>query len=323
MKFKHKLMTAASTALVAAMLPINAFAAVQVDIYGDRRVYGKNTPFDTYVELESTGYGLINNTATIKLTLENGKFATDSSGNYLPVYITDSKTDLERVDIADELESGSLEGFGIVPSDEDYVKITLPEKMIDGYAQIMFTATAKEYGDVTLSLSDNRDINYIVQKNDKADDEETYAEPAQPTEPAKVVIPIGSQVIYIGDETYQLDVPPYITNDVTKLPLRAVSDIFKADIHWNGAEKSIDIEVGEDKIEMAVGNPKMYVNGYAVPLSSAPEISDGRAFVPLRDMAQIFGIDDIKWDSESKTVSFELKDYSGHSYLIYDNYKRL
>lgn len=320
MKFKHKLMTAASTALVAAMLPINAFAAVQVDIYGDRRVYGKNTPFDTYVELESTGYGLINNTATIKLTLENGKFATDSSGNYLPVYITDSKTDLERDDISDGLESGSLEGFGIVPSDDDYVKITLPEKMIDGYAQIMFTATAKDYGDVTLSLSDNRDINYIVQRDDKADEDETPAEPAHPT---KVVIPIGSQVIYIGDETYQLDVPPYITNDVTKLPLRAISDIFKADIYWNGAEKSIDIEVREDKIKMAVGNPKMYVNGYAVPLSAAPEISDGRAFVPLRDMAQIFGIDDIKWDSESKTVSFELKDYSGHSYLIYDNYKRL
>ena len=320
MKFKHKLMTAASTALVAAMLPINAFAADQVDIYGDRRVYGKNTPFDTYVELESTGYGLINNTATIKLTLENGKFVTDSSGNYLPVYITDSKTDLERDDIADGLESGSLEGFGIVPSDEDYVKITLPEKMIDGYAQIMFTATAKEYGDVTLSLSDNRDINYIVQRDDKSDEEKNTAEQVQPT---KVVIPIGSQVIYIGDETYKLDVPPYITNDVTKLPLRAISDIFKADIYWNGAEKSIDIEVGEDKIHMAVGNPKMYVNGYAVPLSSAPEISDGRAFVPLRDMAQIFGIDDIKWDGESKTVSFELKDYSGHSYLIYDNYKRL
>lgn len=320
MKFKHKLMTAASTALVAAMLPINAFAAVQVDIYGDRRVYGKNTPFDTYVELESTGYGLINNTATIKLTLENGKFATDSLGNNLPVYITDSKTDLERDDIADGLESGSLEGFGIVPSDEDYVKITLPEKMIDGYAQIMFTATAKEYGDVTLSLSDNRDINYIVQRDDKSDEEKNTAEQIQPT---KVVIPIGSQVIYIGDETYKLDVPPYITNDVTKLPLRAISDIFKADIYWNGAEKSIDIEVREDKIHMAVGNPKMYVNGYAVPLSSAPEISDGRAFVPLRDMAQIFGIDDIKWDGESKTVSFELKDYSGHSYLIYDNYKRL
>lgn len=320
MKFKHKLMTAASMALVAAMLPINAFAAVQVDIYGDRRVYGKNTPFDTYVELESTGYGLINNTATIKLTLENGKFATDSLGNYLPVYITDSKTDLERDDIADGLESGSLEGFGIIPSDEDYVKITLPEKMIDGYAQIMFTATAKEYGDVTLSLSDNRDINYIVQRDDKSDEEKNTAEQVQPT---KVVIPIGSQVIYIGDETYKLDVPPYITNDVTKLPLRAISDIFKADIYWNGAEKSIDIEVREDKIKMAVGNKKMYVNGYAVPLSAAPEISDGRAFVPLRDMAQIFGIDDIKWDGESKTVSFELKDYSGHSYLIYDNYKRL
>ena len=320
MKVKHKLIAAVSTALVAAMLPVNALASVKVNIYGDRRVYGKDTPFDTYVELESTGYGLIKNTATIQLTLKNGKFAVDGSGNYLPVYITDSEKDLTREDIKEGLEDGSLSGFGVMPSDDNIVKVTLPEDMIDDYAQIMFTATAVEYGDVTLSLSDNRDIKYIVQKENE---EKEVGKERTPSEPEKVIIPIGSQVIYIGDETYELDVPAYITNDVTKLPLRAVSDIFKADIYWNGIEKSIDIEVGEDKIQMKIGSKTMYVNGYAVPLSSAPEISDGRTFVPLRDIAQIFGIQDINWDSENKTVYFDYTDYSGHTYLIYDNYKRL
>ena len=320
MKVKHKLIAAVSTALVAAMLPVNALASVKVNIYGDRRVYGKDTPFDTYVELESTGYGLIKNTATIQLTLKNGKFAVDGSGNYLPVYITDSEKDLTREDIKEGLEDGSLSGFGVMPSDDNIVKVTLPENMIDDYAQIMFTATAVEYGDVTLSLSDNRDIKYIVQKENE---EKEVVKERTPSEPEKVIIPIGSQVIYIGDETYELDVPAYITNDVTKLPLRAVSDIFKADIYWNGIEKSIDIEVGEDKIQMKIGSKTMYVNGYAVPLSSAPEISDGRTFVPLRDIAQIFGIQDINWDSENKTVYFDYTDYSGHTYLIYDNYKRL
>lgn len=320
MKVKHKLIAAVSTALVAAMLPVNALASVKVNIYGDRRVYGKDTPFDTYVELESTGYWLIKNTATIQLTLKNGKFAVDGSGNYLPVYITDSEKDLTREDIKEGLEDGSLSGFGVMPSDDNIVKVTLPEDMIDDYAQIMFTATAMEYGDVTLSLSDNRDIKYIVQKENE---EKEVVKERTPSEPEKVIIPIGSQVIYIGDETYELDVPAYITNDVTKLPLRAVSDIFKADIYWNGIEKSIDIEVGEDKIQMKIGSKTMYVNGYAVPLSSAPEISDGRTFVPLRDIAQIFGIQDINWDSENKTVYFDYTDYSGHTYLIYDNYKRL
>lgn len=320
MKVKHKLIAAVSTALVAAMLPVNALASVKVNIYGDRRVYGKDTPFDTYVELESTGYGLIKNTATIQLTLKNGKFAVDGSGNYLPVYITDSEKDLTREDIKEGLEDGSLSGFGVMPSDDNIVKVTLPEDMIDDYAQIMFTATAVEYGDVTLSLSDNRDIKYIVQKENE---EKEVVKERTPSEPEKVIIPIGSQVIYIGDETYELDVPAYITNDVTKLPLRAVSDIFKADIYWNGIEKSIDIEVGEDKIQMKIGSKTMYVNGYAVPLSAAPEISDGRTFVPLRDIAQIFGIQDINWDSENKTVYFDYTDYSGHTYLIYDNYKRL
>ena len=51
MKFKRKLFATVSAALAVAVLPVNALAAVRVDIYGDRRVYGTQTPFDTYIEL--------------------------------------------------------------------------------------------------------------------------------------------------------------------------------------------------------------------------------------------------------------------------------
>lgn len=317
MKLKHKLMIATSAVLMAAMVPVSALASVKVKIYGDRRVYGTETPFDTYIELKSTGYGLINNTTTIKLTLNNGKFATDSDGNYLPVYITDSKGETDRDEITSKLSDGSLYGFGFMPADDNYVKVTLPEDMIDDYAQIMFTATAKDYGDVTVSLSDNRNIKYIVEREDT--NEKEIVKEHKKVEPVKVVIPIGSEVIYIGDEKLSVDVPAYVSGDITKIPLRAVSEIFDTDIYWNGAEKSVTIYAADDEIIMRIGDIKMYVNGYAVPLSTAPEISDGRTFLPLRDVTQIFGINDINWDAETKTVSFDYTKYSGHTYLTYNS----
>lgn len=317
MKLKHKLMIATSAVLMAAMVPVSALASVKVKIYGDRRVYGTETPFDAYIELKSTGYGLINNTTTIKLTLNNGKFATDSDGNYLPVYITDSKGETDRDEITSKLSDGSLYGFGFMPADDNYVKVTLPEDMIDDYAQIMFTATAKDYGDVTVSLSDNRNIKYIVEREDT--NEKEIVKEHKKAEPVKVVIPIGSEVIYIGDEKLSVDVPAYVSGDITKIPLRAVSEIFDTDIYWNGAEKSVTIYAGDDEIIMRIGDIKMYVNGYAVPLSTAPEISDGRTFLPLRDVTQIFGINDINWDAKTKTVSFDYTKYSGHTYLTYNS----
>ena len=56
-----------------------------------------------------------------------------------------------------------------------------------------------------------------------------------------------------------------------------------------------------------------------MPLSSAPEISDKRAFVPLADIAKIFGIEDVQWDKENKTVTFEYTKYNGHTYLVYED----
>lgn len=317
MKLKRKMTIFATAALAATMIPVNAFAAVRINIHGDKRVYGTETPFDTYVELKSTGSGLINNTATIELTLSNGKFAKDADGNYYPIYITNLDGETEREVIAQKLEDKSAYGFGFFPEDDDSVKLVLPEKMIDGYAQIMFTATAVDYGDITLSLSDNRDISYIVENDN--DEKEIVKE--HTTEKTIVKIPIGSNIIYIGDEQVEVDMPAYISNDILKVPVRAISEIFGAKVYWNGAEKTVLILIGDDEIQMRVGDKKMFVNGYAVPLSSAPEISDKRVFIPLNDLSKILGIEDILWDDVNKIVSFECTDYISHTYLTYEDNK--
>ncbi len=310
-----KLKTILFAVVIAAMLPVNAFAAVKISFEEVSKVYGKDMPFDTYIQLESTGYGLVNNNATLKIKLENGKFAKDDNGEYYPVYVTDLKEKKDRNSIETMLDNKSVYGFGVLPSSDTIARLKLPEDMIDGHAQIMFTATAEEYGNVSVNIENNRDICFIVKS---PDDEESETADNQ-VKIDKVTIPVGANTIYVGDSKIELDTAAYISGDTVKLPLRAVSEIFGAEVQWNGAEKSITIECGDDTLFLKAGDRKMLVNGYAVPLSSAPEITNGRIFVPLRDMAQMFGIREIGWDDETKTVSFDLM-YTGSTYTTYNKY---
>lgn len=304
MKFRHKFQLVLVAVAVSIMVPFSALAAVKVGIYGDSRIYGVDTEFDKYITLTSDGLGLIKNHATIKITLDNGEFSTDANGNFLPVYMTDSRSMLNREEIDAKLADGSLNGMAFLPTDCDTVSVTIPENMIDKYAQIMFSASAVEYGDVSLSISDNRHIKFVVEENTAWDNENTTKDEGPQKETAEITV--GSNVIYAGDNEIKVDMPAFISsNGYVKIPLRAVSEIFDADVYWNGAEKTVNIVNGKDTVIMKVSDRRMYVNDYATPLVSAPEISNGRTFIALRDLEKIFKIENINWDQETNTVTFD------------------
>lgn len=317
MKFKRKLASVLAVLLISALAPVNALAAVKLRVSEADRIYDKTEIFDTYIELESTGYGLVKNTATIILQLNNGEFAKTEDGDYLPVYVYSSRSQLDRDEIEKELVDGTIVGFGVIPSDENSVRIKLPESMIDKYAHILVSATGEEYGVVTISIRNNRDIKFILDDSLEAEKDEKPAEEVKP----KVIIPIGSNIIFVGDKRISVDAPAFISNDVTKIPLRAVAEIFGADVYWNNAEKSATIEIGDDVIYLQAGSHTMFVNGFGVPLLAGPEVADGRMFVPLRDIAQMFGIEEIEWNAEAKCVVFDLQEYDGHNCLTYEQHK--
>jgi copper amine oxidase-like protein len=123
----------------------------------------------------------------------------------------------------------------------------------------------------------------------------------------KVVVPVGEAYLVAGDAKVELDVPAYISAEgYTMLPVRAVSQALGVNTNnvlWNAEARTVTIMYGQRIISMTVGQKTIYVNGSAIPASAAPEIKDGRTFLPLRDLGTALGVTDVTWDGATKTAT--------------------
>lgn len=124
----------------------------------------------------------------------------------------------------------------------------------------------------------------------------------------KIVVPIGANEITAGDKKIALDAPAYITGaGWTMLPVRAVTEALSgvAVVRWDDATKTATISFGQRIISMTVGKLTMNINGVETPLQAAPEITNERIFLPLRDLGYALGLNDSKiaWDAATSTAT--------------------
>lgn len=123
----------------------------------------------------------------------------------------------------------------------------------------------------------------------------------------QVKVTIGADKMYAGTKEIALDVPAYIANGYTMLPVRAVTEALSgaAIVRWDDASKTVTITFGERVINMTVGSKTMVINGVNVAMQAACEITDNRAFIPLRDLGYALGLNDSKiaWDDATKTAT--------------------
>lgn len=120
----------------------------------------------------------------------------------------------------------------------------------------------------------------------------------------KIVITIGATTMAVGTETITLDTPAYINaENYTELPLRAVSEAFGATVGWDDPSNTVTIMMGQRIVSMTIGSKTMYINGTPVQMNTAPEITNERTFVPVRDLANALGISKIDWNEASQTVT--------------------
>ena len=112
--------------------------------------------------------------------------------------------------------------------------------------------------------------------------------------------------MYAGSTEIALDVPAYISNGYTMLPVRAVTEALSgsAIVRWDDATKTVTITFGQ-RVSMTVGSKQMMINGVSVALQAACEITDIREFIPLRDLGYALGLNDskINWDDSTKTAT--------------------
>ena len=105
-----------------------------------------------------------------------------------------------------------------------------------------------------------------------------------------------------------LDVAIYTKNGYTMLPLRAAVKAFDREptkVDWNAGEKEVTILKGNVYFQMKAGEKKMLYGGNPLETSGELEIVNGRAFLPMRDWAKIFGAEKILWNDETKTATLK------------------
>ncbi|KXL54063.1 hypothetical protein CLNEO_01590 [Anaerotignum neopropionicum] len=123
----------------------------------------------------------------------------------------------------------------------------------------------------------------------------------------KVVVPVGESYLVAGSTKIELDAPAYISAaGYTMLPVRAVSKALGVDTNnvlWSAETRTVTIMYAQRIITMTVGQKTVYVNGSAIPTSAAPEITNGRTYLPLRDLGTALGVTNVNWDAATKTAT--------------------
>ena len=115
-----------------------------------------------------------------------------------------------------------------------------------------------------------------------------------------------------------MEVKPLIKDDRTFLPLRALADILDAKVIWNeGTRTASFTREGLTALIQIDGKKIVLSSGETIELESKPLNINGRIYIPLVNLGQVFGLtsgnsldgedQDIEWDDMDKTVTINIK----------------
>ncbi|MFZ5642583.1 MAG: stalk domain-containing protein [Bacillota bacterium] len=115
--------------------------------------------------------------------------------------------------------------------------------------------------------------------------------------------PVNGQGIrvMIDFKTVKSEVSPYTKDGRTMVPLRVIAENMGALVEWNAKESRVDLVRKSDKIKLWVGKKEAIKNNETMAIDVAPEIVDGRTFVPLRFVAEAFG-SKVDWNDLAQTA---------------------
>ncbi len=105
-----------------------------------------------------------------------------------------------------------------------------------------------------------------------------------------VVMSVGSNEIVKNAKTVAIDAAPIVENNRTFVPFRALAEAFGATVAYDEATQAVTAELNGTTVVMTIGSAEYTVNGVAKTADVAPFINGSRTMVPVRFVAQAFGI---------------------------------
>ncbi|MBQ5682148.1 MAG: copper amine oxidase N-terminal domain-containing protein, partial [Peptococcaceae bacterium] len=105
-----------------------------------------------------------------------------------------------------------------------------------------------------------------------------------------VVMSIGANKIVVNSEVKVIDAAPVVENNRTFVPFRALAEAFGATVAYDEATQSVTAELDGTTVVMTIGSAEYTVNGEVKTADVAPFINGSRTMVPVRFVAEAFGI---------------------------------
>ena len=105
-----------------------------------------------------------------------------------------------------------------------------------------------------------------------------------------VVMSIGSNEIVVNEATKEIPAAPIVENNRTFVPFRALIEAFGADVAWDEATQAVTAELNDTVVVMTIGSATYTVNGVEKSMDVAPFIKDASTMIPVRFVAEEFGI---------------------------------
>ena len=97
------------------------------------------------------------------------------------------------------------------------------------------------------------------------------------------------------------DPPPLLQKGRTFVPLRGVLENLGARVDYVASDRRVDINRGGQKVQLFLGTTRAILDGREVEVEQ-PLLVNGRAFVPLRAVSELFGLK-VAWLAPTRTVA--------------------
>jgi len=118
--------------------------------------------------------------------------------------------------------------------------------------------------------------------------------------------------IYVNGNYLYCDVPAFLKDGRTMVPIRAISEAMGSSVDWDGKEQRVSIYNEEREVSLFINSTSVIVfdkgkgEQSRITIDVPPILVNARTFLPLRAVAESLGAE-VDWDGSTKTVSVNSK----------------
>jgi len=122
----------------------------------------------------------------------------------------------------------------------------------------------------------------------------------------KIVLKIGSPMMKVNNTDSEIDpgrgTVPIISNSRTLVPIRTIIEVLGGKVEWDAEKAATTLSYGSTNISLTVSSNVIVVNGVSKQSDTAPQIVNGRTYMPLRFLLENLGLK-VDWNSQSQTIT--------------------